>query len=169
MNKIPYLDKKKREYRYGEFFPIEISPFGYNETVAQDYFPLLKETISDGGYNWVEREKPEYQITCLAKNLPNHIKDTGEDILNFVIECELCKRPYKIIQNEFIFLKKFNLPLPRTCFECRHQERFKKVNLMKLWHRKCMKEGCSNEFETSYAPDRPEIIYCERCYQQEVY
>ncbi len=32
-----------------------------------------------------------------------------------------------------------------------------------------MKEGCQNEFETSYAPDRPEIVYCERCYQQEVY
>ncbi len=28
---------------------------------------------------------------------------------------------------------------------------------------------CPNEFETSYAPDRPEIIYCEKCYQQEVY
>jgi len=26
-----------------------------------------------------------------------------------------------------------------------------------------------NEFETAYAPDRPEIVYCEKCYQQEVY
>jgi hypothetical protein len=25
------------------------------------------------------------------------------------------------------------------------------------------------EFETSYAPDRPEVIYCERCYQNEIY
>jgi hypothetical protein len=28
---------------------------------------------------------------------------------------------------------------------------------------------CEVEFETSYAPDRPEIVYCEKCYQQEVY
>jgi hypothetical protein len=32
-----------------------------------------------------------------------------------------------------------------------------------------MKEGCNNTFETSYAPERPEIVYCERCYQGEVY
>ena len=31
------------------------------------------------------------------------------------------------------------------------------------------KGKCDVEFETSYAPDRPEIIYCEKCYQQEVY
>ena len=27
---------------------------------------------------------------------------------------------------------------------------------------------CPNEFETSYAPDRDEIVYCEECYQEEV-
>jgi len=31
------------------------------------------------------------------------------------------------------------------------------------------KEKCPNEFETSYSPTREEIIYCERCYQKEVY
>ena len=37
-----------------------------------------------------------------------------------------------------------------------------------FWDRKCMKQGCKNEFETSYAPERPEIIYCESCYNSEV-
>ncbi len=27
---------------------------------------------------------------------------------------------------------------------------------------------CPNEFETPYAPERPEIVYCEQCYQAEV-
>jgi hypothetical protein len=27
---------------------------------------------------------------------------------------------------------------------------------------------CPNEFETSYAPDRKEIVYCEACYLKEV-
>ena len=72
------------------------------------------------------------------------------------------------------------LPLPRKDFECRHRDRMAKRNPRKLWHRKCMKENCANEFETAYAPDlryaegsgeasRPEIIYCERCYQAEIY
>jgi hypothetical protein len=178
MNKIPYVDKKGRTYRYGEYFPVEISPFGYNETVAQDYFPLSKKEILENKYNFIEKEKPEYLATVAAENLPKHIKDTDESILNQIIECESCKRPYKIIPNELIFLKRFNLPLLRKCFECRHQERFKKVNPPKLWHRKCMCDKgshfhgankCEVEFETSYAPDRPEIVYCEKCYQQEVY
>jgi hypothetical protein len=93
MNKIPYIDKKGRIYKYGEFFPSEISPFGYNETVAQDYFPLTKEKIFENNYNYIEKEKPEYQITITAKNLPNHIKNADETILNLIIECESCKRP----------------------------------------------------------------------------
>ena len=74
-----------------------------------------------------------------------------------------------LFKDEFKFYKRMNLPLPRLCPNCRHYERLKQRNPLRLWHRKCMKEGCQNEFETSYAPDRPEIIYCERCYQQEVY
>jgi hypothetical protein len=178
MMDVPYIDKKGSIYKYGEYLPIEISPFGYNETVACDYFPMTKEEILKNNYNFIEKEKPEYSVTLTTENLPDHIKDTDENILNQIIECESCKRPYKIIQNEYIFLKRFNLPLPRSCFECRHQERFKKVNPPKLWHRVCMcdKENhthstgpCPNEFETSYAPDRPEIVYCEKCYQREVY
>ena len=177
MAKMPYIDKKGRSYVYGEYFPAEISPFGYNETVAQDYFPLSKDQILENGYNWVERENPEYSVTCKSKDLPDHIKDVDETILSEVIECGLCKRVYKIIDNEYKFLKKFNLPIPRNCFECRHQERFKLVNFPRLHYRKCMciKNGhihqgnCQNEFETTYAPDRKEIVYCEKCYQQEVY
>jgi hypothetical protein len=30
---------------WGEFFPASLSPFGYNETVAQEYFPLSREAV----------------------------------------------------------------------------------------------------------------------------
>lgn len=178
MNDMPYVDKKGNTYKYGEYFPVEISPFGYNETISQDFFPLSKEEILKSGFNYIEKEKPEYQATQTVADLPDHINDTNESILNEVIECGLCKKPYKIIENEYIFLKRFILPIPRKCFECRHQERFKKVNLPKIYSGKCMckksghnhkMEVCENKFETSYAPNRPEIIYCEKCYQAEVY
>src|SRR3989344_2422305 len=38
MNSMPYIDQKGRVYKYGEFFPPELSPFAYNETIAQEYF-----------------------------------------------------------------------------------------------------------------------------------
>lgn len=167
MSEIPYIDKKGNKYSYGEFFPIEISPFGYNETVASDYQPLSKEEILKMGYSWYDKDKSENIISHSSLDLPDHIKQTEKGVLDFIIECEQCRKAYKIIPAEYDFLRKFNLPIPRQCFECRHQERFLKVNPPKLWHRSCMKEGCINEFETSYAPERSEIVYCERCYQQE--
>lgn len=42
---------------WGEFFPIEISPFGYNETVAQEYFPLSKDDCKKQGWSWREDEE----------------------------------------------------------------------------------------------------------------
>ena len=29
-------------------------------------------------------------------------------------------------------------------------------------------EHCNNTFETSYSPDRKEIVYCESCYSSEI-
>lgn len=33
------IEHMKKTGEYGEFFPMEISPFRYNETIAQDHFP----------------------------------------------------------------------------------------------------------------------------------
>lgn len=41
---VPQIIKKMQaDDKWGEFFPITMSPFAYNETVAQEYFPLSKE------------------------------------------------------------------------------------------------------------------------------
>ncbi|PIR68056.1 hypothetical protein COU49_02665, partial [Candidatus Nomurabacteria bacterium CG10_big_fil_rev_8_21_14_0_10_35_16] len=57
MNSMPYVDKKGRIYKYGEFFPSELSPFCYNETIAQEYFPLTREEALKQGYRWKEKEE----------------------------------------------------------------------------------------------------------------
>jgi hypothetical protein len=54
MNEMPYVDKKGNIYKYGEFFPIEISPFAYNETLLNDHFPLNKKEAEDRGFIWRE-------------------------------------------------------------------------------------------------------------------
>jgi hypothetical protein len=176
MNDMPYIDSKGRIYKYGEFFPSELSPFCYNETIAQEYFPLTKEEALKQGYKWKDKEERNYQIDIKNEDIPDNIKEVDESIIGKVIECEhkgecneQCTEAFKIIADELQFYQRMNLPLPHLCPNCRHYQRLKQRNPLKLWHRKCMKEGCENEFETSYAPDRPEIIYCERCYQQEVY
>src|SRR3990167_1931595 len=223
MNDMPYISRKSqilnpklqinsnnqnsksqtREiiYRYGEFFPLELSPFAYNETIAQEYFPLTKEQAIDKGYQWKDPETKNYQITLKTEQIPDHINDVNDDILDQIIQCkhydidskqtlcnEQCSTAFKIIPRELEFYRKNNLPLPRLCPNCRHYQRIKQRNPLKLWHRQCQcagtqsdnkvyqntiqhfhsNEHCPNEFETTYSPDRKEIVYCEKCYQQEV-
>ncbi len=195
MNSTPYVDKKERIYRYGEFFPIELSPFAYNETVAQEYCTLTKDKAHELGYVWRDPELKEYKVTKKLDELPGDIKAVGDDILDQIIECahngdcnDQCTKAFKIIPQELQFYRKMNLPIPRLCSNCRHYARLKRRNPMELWHRKCQCAGavsengayknivlhqhgkgrCQNEFETSYTPERRETVYCEQCYQTEV-
>jgi len=184
MDMMPFIDQKDRVYKYGEFFPAEFSPFAYNESIAQEYFPFSKEEALEKGFVWKEDEVRNYKIEIETKDIPDSIKNTDKDIIGKVIACghsgkckDQCTEAFKILPDEFQFYKNNNLPLPRLCPNCRHYERMRKRNPLKLWHRQCMcekeshehKSKCEIEFETSYAPERPEIIYCEKCYQQEVY
>ena len=44
-------------------FSCVLSPFGYNETIAQDYFPLTREEALAKGFNWSDYEAPSPQVT----------------------------------------------------------------------------------------------------------
>jgi hypothetical protein len=173
MNEMPYVDKKGRIYKYGEFFPTELSPFAYNETIAQEHNPKTKSEILEQGYRWKEPDIKQYKITIQSTDLPDHIKDVSDDILNQVIGCEhagkcneQCMGAFKIIPSELQFYRAMNFPLPRLCSNCRHYNRLSQRTPFKLWDRQCVK--CGKEIKTSYAPNRPEIIYCEQCYNAEV-
>jgi len=191
MDSMPYTDKKGRLYKYGEFFPAEFSPLAYNESSANDYFPLNKEKAVQVGFLWRDPEVKEFSITLQAENLPDHINDTPKSILKEIIGCPSCKRAYRIIAPELEFYKRFGLPLPRKCPDCRYEDRIKFRNPIKWYPRKCMCAGkmssdstylnanlphkshkngdaCPNSFETTYAPERKNIVYCEECYQAEI-
>jgi hypothetical protein len=162
-------------YKYGEFFPYDLSPFGYNETNAHDNFCISKEKAISMGYKWKDREKRDYNISINSKDLPDNILDVDDNILNEIIGCPnegnsdyQCTTAYRIVPEELNFYKQKNLPLPRYCPNCRHYKRLTYRNPMKLWHRSCMNDGCSNEFDTTYSPDKSYKVYCEKCYQQAV-
>jgi len=168
MDDMPYIDKKGRVYKYGEFIPAEFSFLTYNQSLAYDQFPLSKEQAIESGYTWTDPTPQEYQITIKGENLPHFIEEVKDSILDEIISCTKCKKAFRIIKQELDFLRREKIPLPRYCVDCRHFDRISQRLPSKLWHRKCMKSGCQNEFETSYAPDRPEIVYCESCYAREV-
>ena len=183
MDEMPFIDKRGRIYKYGEFLPSEHSLWAYNETLASQYFPLLKEEVWVQGYRWRDQVEKDFQVTIETKDLPNHIDDVPDSIVHEVIACEhaikkennkhesgcneKCITAFRILPDELKFYRIMKLALPRLCYNCRYYERLKKVNVPRMYHRKCMKEGCKNEFETAISSDRPEIVYCEKCYQDE--
>ncbi len=184
MSDMPYTDPQGRVFRYGEFFPYLLSPYAYNQTITNEHFPLTKEQATAAGYRWQDPEAREYEITMRADELPDSINDVSDDVLKSVIQCGQCKRAYRLIPPELAFLKAEHIPLPRFCVDCRHNERIAQRNRSKLHHRQCMCDynayansvrhehhptgRCPNEFETAFPPEKPEIVYCEQCYNTEV-
>lgn len=167
MDEVPYVDKKGRAYKYGEFFPIKLSLFAYNETIANSFFPMTKEEIFENGYKYKEPEPRKHDTTMTAEQLPDHIKDAPDSILGEAIKCQNCDRGYRIIPQELKFLRERNLPLPRACPFCRIDEKFNLwVKSLRQIPRVCSK--CGKEFKTKYTEDEAPTIYCKECYLQEV-
>ncbi|MFH0712250.1 MAG: hypothetical protein V2A55_00095 [Candidatus Jorgensenbacteria bacterium] len=167
MNDMPYTDNRGNVYRYGEFLPPEMSTFAYNETLAQNFFPLTKEQAFAKHYRWRDIEISKHSATLETNALPDHIKDVTDNILNETIKCPSCPRAFRIIKMELDFLRYMNVPLPRECPMCRIQQK------LDLWvknqernPRKCSR--CGKAFESKYRESEPVVVLCRECYLQEV-
>jgi len=154
---------------WGEFFPMELSPFAYNETVAHEYFPLREEEAAARGWKWKDQYDEMQKVTKVipASQLPDSLDDIPDDILNWAIECAATKRPFKIIKQELDFYRRMGLPVPHFHPDERFRRRTALRNPRKLWKRNCA--NCQKPIATSYSPERPERVYCEECYLKEVY
>ena len=233
-------------WEWGEFFPSSLSPFGYNETVAMEYFPMTREEVLSSSpekatwaerssaelrlrgitqtenhidsssvthpnpplsrrewaetflhwptFNWSDYEPPFPKVEKIipASKLPEDISKIPDDILNWAIECEVTKKPFRIIKQELEFYRKHNLPIPRRHPDQRHKERMEQRNPRKLFERFCDCPHCEDNWKkigkykeddfalhpktekrakkmiTTYAPERRESIYCEVCYERDV-
>ena len=162
------LEHMQSTGEWGQHFPPEYSPFGYNETVAQEYFPLEKDAVVAKRWKWrdAEDEVPDVEKVIPADTLPDAIGDVPDDILDWAIACPVTGRPFRIIKQELKFYRTMGLPIPRLHPDERHWRRMALRNPRKLWSRECGK--CSKAIQTTYAPGRPEKVYCEECYLQEV-
>lgn len=150
---------------FGEFFPTRLSPHAYNETVAQDFFPLTQENVASKGFAWKEKDLREYQNA--TTNLPDDITSTSDSLFQEVLACENCSKNYKIIKQELAFYKQQNIPIPRLCADCRHFNRHTACNPRNLFESNCT--VCAQQITTTFPPEHDEKVYCENCYQQRLY
>lgn len=180
------VEKMIANQEWGEFFPVSLSPFGYNETIANYYFPKNKEAATKIGAKWQDLD---YGIKYAGPFYEPHddiqkyidSKEEIDKLLTGILQCEVSGKPFKIMPQELAFYLEQKIPIPKKHYDVRFEERFKMRNPNKLYHRQCMCENkltggngcshqgrCTNEFQTTYAPDRPEKVYCEACYQKSI-
>lgn len=163
------IDHMKKTGEWGEFFPKRFCCFGYNETIAQEYFPLTKEEALAKGYRWkdVHDEKLDVEKKVKAEQLPESISEVPDDILQWAVVCTVSGRPFRIIKQELEFYRQLGIPLPRLHPDERHNRRMRLRPSRTFYDRKCDK--CRKKISTTFAPERPEMIFCEDCYLKEVY
>lgn len=195
MNEMPYIDKKGISYAYGEFFPSELSPFSYNESINFWYFPITKKESMDRGLFWRDRDQANVAPTFDPSD-DYLLSNINESQVNDIFSCahagncsHQCPGVFRVIKDEIMIYKQAGIPLPTLCPNCRNFERLGQRNHFNLWDRVCACAGlkssnekylntvkhdhgdlpCLNKFKSPSSPDSQDIVYCRKCYQQEIY
>jgi len=158
------IEHMKKTGEWGEFPPISDSTFCYNETIANETYPLTREEAIKKGYKWKEKDSRDYQEQKYV--LLDSINETSDSISQEILACKNCGKNYKIIPQELKFYKKQGLPIPRKCSECRLLERLSLRNPNILCTRQC--ENCGKSIETTYPKESQLIVFCENCYLKQV-
>jgi hypothetical protein len=144
------IEHIKKTGEWGEFFPVNLSPFAYNETMAYEHFPLNQEQVAALGGSW-------HNDASIPQVKANEV----------LRSCEVTGKTFKMIPQELSFYERFKAPLPKRAPKQRHLDRLAQRNPMILFERHCF--SCQKSLQSSYAPERPEKIYCEKCYLEVVY
>jgi hypothetical protein len=154
------IDHMKSTGEWGGFFPAYVSDFGYNDTVAEDFFPLNKEQAAAQGFKWVDKIEAEYGRG--TKEIPDDIFETTVDTSSTIYTCKISNKDYKITDQELKFYQQNGIALPDKCFQQRHKSRFNQRNKRVLYDRNCAK---TNEpIKTTYPPDSNWIVYSGQAY-----
>ena len=167
VDEIKFAMLNKGEYSDG--VGMEFSAQSYNFSLGQVAFPLTDEQILKlGGY---VAEEPESNVgnteTIKYSDLSIYIDDINDNIVNKAIICEESGRPFKIVSTELDFYRRMNLPLPNIHPLLRIQRRIRFVPDGKKYKTVCQK--CDKDMESVFDPKEKYILYCEKCYQQEVF
>ena len=154
---------------WGEFFPLSLSPFGYNESLAQEEFPWSKTDAINQGASWSEYQAPPPKVsrTISVGQLPDLLPTEGNEILNQAIVCPETGKPFKIAASELTFYQTHLLPLPRFHPEERHRKRKHSLNPRQMFKRHCAKSGV--EIVTSFPAEFQGDVYEETIFDKELF
>lgn len=154
---------------YGEFFPLALSHYPYNVSLASLIFPLEKEIARARGTEW--HNEPPNAETNLSKiaaaALPEDIRDVRDDILDKAVVSAGKGRPFRVVKPELEFYRNQHIALPFVHPLLRMQERFRRVNFFRTTEDRCAK--CGAAIVSMHAKDEGFKAYCGACYNAVLY
>lgn len=152
---------------YGEFFPMSLSPFPYNSTIAQLSFPITEKKAAEEGLWWREPQSSEFSGRTLSKEeVPKNIRDVKDDILNGAVRCEVTGKPFRIIKEELEFYRRQKLPVPIIHPAERLRARFFWVGFLNFTEANCVK--CGSKIVGNISKNFDKNILCQSCYNKEL-
>jgi hypothetical protein len=127
------IELMKTHGEWGQFLPSGLSPFGFNESVAQLKFPKDKASALAYGATWQDNDfAPQYDgPTYQPKENVRTYRDSADEadqLLNSVLKCSATARPFKLVGPELAFYIEHNLPIPTKHPDIRYEERVKQRN-----------------------------------------
>ncbi len=131
---------------------------------------MTEKKVKEKGWNWYDNENKNTYMGIFYVPLPiseYDEKKVGYEIaqknidnaMNGILECEVSKKPFKIIRQELAFYIENGMNLPKKHPDVRHEERMNMRNPRVLYARKC--DDCGINMNTSYGPNRSEKVLCE--------
>jgi len=133
---------------WGEFFPMNLSPFEYNRSMANDHMPLEREAALELGAKWFDGEQEH--------------GSSDESV-----KCVDCHNDYLLVSQELRFYDRMKLPRPKLCWACRLKRLINSRERRVLFDRDCSK--CSTNVKSPIDQTRMEAVYCQDCYREAVY
>ncbi|MCB0347115.1 MAG: hypothetical protein KDD66_18490 [Bdellovibrionales bacterium] len=158
------IEHMQQGNEWGEFFPAWMSPFPYNKSLAQEYFPLGKEDALQLGCKWEDAKAKDYQEA--EEVAPERISETKDSICGKLLACSKTGKNYRIQVPELKFHRKIGLPLSQLCPEERYQRLISIRRPRGVWDREC--DECGEQLKSVFPPDSDEKVLCERHYQEKV-
>jgi len=127
-----------------DFFDPLKSPFKYEETIADLYFPKERQMNSILPQKFVKLEVQDQNIQL----------------------CCSCQKPFNIIDREIKFSHDKKVLLTGECFKCRIRRLARSYSIIQTETTACA--NCKKDILSSFSKSY-EKIYCEECYLQTVY
>ncbi len=155
------VEHMKNTGEWGQTLPPRFSPFGYNETIANDFIQLERDQALRRGFTW--RDTPRHELgEPSADRPPDKIADCGIDLAKETFRCTVTGEPYRIISRELEFYLNNRIAPPRLSPAARHKRREALRFPARFRLSKCANCGCG--VETNVPLELSGALRCEDCY-----